>query len=129
MAYDLHLADRIRHLIGPLDGVDERKMFGGVAFLQHGKMFCGIVGDQLIARVGADDYERALALPHVKPMDFSGRPMIGYVFVGPSATRTKRELSRWIEWTSRFVATLPAKKPKQAKPMRLVKKPAAKRTR
>ena len=129
MAYDLHLADRIRHLIGPLDGVSERKMFGGIAFMQYGRMFCGIVDDQLMARVGADRYEQALALPHVRPMDFTGRPMIGYVFVGPHAIRTQPELSRWIEWTRQFVATLPAKKPKKAKPMRLMKKPVTKRAR
>jgi TfoX/Sxy family transcriptional regulator of competence genes len=62
--------------------VTEKKMFGGIAFLLDGAMFCGVSGGDLMVRVGAEAHEAALARPHARPMDFTGRPMKGYVFVG-----------------------------------------------
>ena len=95
MAYDEKLADRIRQAVGPRGDVTEKKMFGGLAFLLDGKMFCGIVKDDLMVRVGPERYEAALAEAHVRPMDFTGRPMNGYVYVGrggstPARFTTKR---------------------------------------
>jgi len=58
-------------------------MFGGLAFLLDGKMFCGVIKDNLMARVGPDDYEQAIREPHARPMDFTGRPLTGFVYVGP----------------------------------------------
>ena len=75
MAYDEKLADRIRRALGPQDDIEERKMFGGVAFLRAGRMFVGIAGDDLMVRVGPERYEESLGKPHVRPMDFTGRPM------------------------------------------------------
>src|SRR5258707_938670 len=106
MAYDEALADRIRRAIGPRPGVTEKKMFGGLAFLLEGKMFCGIVKDDLMVRVGPDRYEAALAKAHVRPMDFTGRPMSGYVYVGPRGSRTVTALKRWVDQGAAFVATL-----------------------
>jgi len=106
MAYDEKLADRIRQAVGPRPDVTEKKMFGGIAFLQDGKMFVGIVKDDLMVRVGPERYEAALAEAHVRPMDFTGRPMLGYVFVGPSGSRTVKAVERWVERATAFVATL-----------------------
>lgn len=106
MVYDKRLAERMRGILAGAPGVDEKKMFGGVAFLKDGKMFCGIVWDDLMVRVGPKRYEAALAEAHVRPMDFTGRPMKGYVFVGPGGTRTEKAIKRWVDLGAAFVATL-----------------------
>src|SRR5262249_52981201 len=97
MAYDEKLADRIRQAVGPRPDVTEKKMFGGLAFLRAGKMFVGIVKDNLMVRVGPERYDAALAEAHVRPMDFTGRPMVGYVFVGPGGSRTQKAVKNWVE--------------------------------
>ena len=119
MAYDEKLADRIRRAIGPRGDVIEKKMFGGVAFLLGGKMFCGIVKDDLMVRVGPERYEAALAEPHVRPMDFTGRPMNGYVFVGPAGSRTEKAIKKWVVEGAAFVGTLDgdAAKKRKAAPL------------
>jgi TfoX/Sxy family transcriptional regulator of competence genes len=106
MAYDEALADRIRRALGPRPGVDEKKMFGGLAFLLEGKMFCGIVGDDLMVRVGPEGHDDALRRPHVRPMDFTGRPMKGYVYVAPAGCKSDRALADWVDRGARFAATL-----------------------
>ena len=109
MAYDEKLATRIRaHLDGRPD-IEERKMFGGLAFLAGGHMCCGIIGSELMVRVGPDGWEQAAARPHARPMDFTGRPMPGMVSVAPAGLRTARALGAWIERGLRFTATLPPK--------------------
>ena len=115
MAYDEKLADRIRRTIRPRDGVTEKKMFGGLAFLLEGKMFCGIVKDELMVRVGPEGYEAALAKAHVRPMDFTGRPMNGYVFVGPGGSRTESAVKKWVDRGAACVATLDGGAPKKPK--------------
>lgn len=112
MAYDEALADRIRRTVGPRPGVTERRMFGGLAFLLNGKMFCGIVRDELMVRVGPGRYPAALAKSHVRPMDFTGRPMAGYVYVAPAGARTERAVRTWVEQAAAFVATLAGGDPK-----------------
>lgn len=106
MAYDEKLAERIRRTLEPLQGVTEKRMFGGLAFLLHGKMFCGIVNGDLMVRVGPTRYEHALEQPHVRPMDFTGRPMRGYVFVGPAGTRTGAATKKWVQAGADFAGTL-----------------------
>ena len=108
MAYDEKLADRVRDVFETEDGVTERKMFGGLAFMVNGHMACGIVGDELMLRLGADGAERALERPHVRPMDFTGKPMTGMVFVGAEGLRGAA-LQRWIGKAVGFVGTLPPK--------------------
>lgn len=85
-------------------------MFGGVAFLLDGKMFCGIVKSELMVRVGPDRHNEALLNPGARTMDFTGRPMRGYVFVAPEGCRTAASLAGWVKWGADFAATLPAKK-------------------
>ena len=109
MAYDEELAERIRRALAGRQGVSEKKMFGGIAFMLRGNMCCGIVRDDLMVRVGPERYEEALARPHARPMDFTGRPMRGMVYVTPEGCRTDEALKRWVEQGLNFAATLPAK--------------------
>jgi hypothetical protein len=104
--YDRALADRVRKTLTRRRGVTEKEMFGGLAFLLREKMFCGITGDALMARIGPDRYEEALAKPHVRPMDFTGRPMKGYVFIDAPGVRTEKSLASWVAKCVDFVSTL-----------------------
>lgn len=108
MAYDETLAHRIRESTAPLDGVVEKRMFGGLAFMRRGHMVAVVMGASLLARVGKDDVDEALALPHVGPMDMGGRTMGGFVVVAPEGLRG-RALPAWIERCRRFVDALPPK--------------------
>lgn len=112
MAFDPGLAQRVREVLGERPGLTERKMFGGLAFLLHGKMFVGINASTLMARVGAERHQDALAQPHVREMDFTGRPMKGYVYVEPSGLEKDRALADWVLWCASYVTTLPEKRPK-----------------
>lgn len=123
MAYDEALADRIRRALGPRPDVTERKMFGGIAFLLDGKMFVGIAKDELMVRVGPDGHEAALAEAHVRPMDFTGRPMNGYVFVTAPGCRTAKAVARWVGRAAAFVATLPRTSRRSAAPGRRRRSP------
>jgi TfoX/Sxy family transcriptional regulator of competence genes len=86
--------------------VTEQRMFGGLAFMLGGHMFCGIVKDALMVRLGADAADRALDRPHVRPMDFTGRPMKGMVFVDPAGLRGP-ELRRWVNAAAEYARGLP----------------------
>lgn len=109
MAYDEALADRIRQALGREGLVDEIKMMGGLCFMIGGHMALGIVGDELMARVGPDGYESALARAHAREMDFTGRSMKGFVFVKPEGISTKRSLASWIAPAVAFTKSLPPK--------------------
>jgi hypothetical protein len=109
MAYDERLAQRIRTALQGNAHVTEKKMFGGIAFLREGHMFAGVSDAALMARVGKDRYAELLSREHVRPMDFTGRPMQGYVFVDPDGTKTDAQLRFWLERCEQFVATLPPK--------------------
>lgn len=110
MAYDEKLAQRVRSLIVENKGISEKKMFGGIAFLLSGKMCCGVLKDDLVVRIGLEDYKCALSKPHVRPMDFTGRPMNGYVYVGQEGIRTARSLRAWLDKSIEFVTSLPETK-------------------
>jgi TfoX/Sxy family transcriptional regulator of competence genes len=110
MAFDQGLAQRVREALDGRAGITERQMFGGLAFLVDGKMFIGISGSKLMARVGAERYQDALALPHVRKMDFTGRPMNGYVYVEPAGLAQDEDLAAWVSWCVSYVASLPAKR-------------------
>jgi len=110
MAYDEALAARIRDVLPQTDRIAERHMFGGVVYLLDGKMLCGVVKRDLMVRVGADAYPAALRRPHARPMDFTGRPLTGFVFVAPSGLRRRAALSAWVRQAHDFVAALPPPK-------------------
>lgn len=113
MPYDEGLGERIREILrdrAESAGIVEKRMFGGVAFLSRGHMVVGIVSDNLMARVGPAGYAAALARPEVRPMDFTGKPLTGFVFVGPRGLEEDEDLARWIDESLQFAATLPPKK-------------------
>jgi len=119
MAFDEALAARIRRALAGDPDVTEKKMFGGIAFLRRGHMFAGVAGTSLMARVGRELHADSLARPHARPMDFTGKPMRGYVFVDAPGLATDEALRFWLSRAGEFVATLPAKPPapaKQSKP-------------
>jgi TfoX/Sxy family transcriptional regulator of competence genes len=109
MSFDEGLAQRVREALGSRPRVTERRMFGGIAFLLDGKMFVGISGSKLMARVGAERYQDALALPHVREMTFTGKPMKGYVYVDPPGLAEDGDLAAWLSWCASHVAVLSAK--------------------
>ena len=113
MAFDEGLAERIRDTLVDVRGVSERKMFGGLAFMLHGNMFIGVVGGTLMARVGPAQHAEALRRPHVREMDFTGRPMKGYVYVDEAGTAEDADLVAWVGACRGHVATLPAKPTKK----------------
>jgi TfoX/Sxy family transcriptional regulator of competence genes len=122
MAYDEGLAERIRGLLEDRAPGAEKRMFGGLAFLVRGHMAVGLSGDDLMVRVGPDAHDDALRRPGARPMDFTGRPMRGYVFVTADALESDRDLGGWIDRAVAFVSSLP---PKQRRPT----PPAARRPR
>ncbi len=113
MAYNEQLAERIRKIVGERAELSERKMFGGIAFMLNGNMFCGITRDDLMARVSPEHFEEALASPGARPMDFTGRPMKGMVYVGPEGYETDEQLRGWVEQTLVYAGSMPAKKAKR----------------
>ncbi len=124
MSFDEALAERIRRTLAGRKGVTEKKMFGGIAFMIDGKMFLGVIKSDLMARVGPDQHAAALAEPAARPMDFSGRPMEGYVYVAPPGTKTDAALKKWSERCLAFASALPAKKIKPKPAPGAAKKPA-----
>lgn len=112
MAYDEALAEKIRTALGRRPGLTEKAMFGGLAFLHQGKMLVGIVKDELMVRVGKERHEEALARPHARTMDFTGRPMIGYVFVAPPGVADIKNVAFWAEWGLKTVQNLGAEERK-----------------
>lgn len=109
MACDERLAQRIRAALADDAEVTEKRMFGGIAFLHRGHMFVGVTGSSLMVRVGKDHHADALSRPHVREMDFTGRPMQGYVFVDSPGHAAEEQLRFWIHRGKAFVAALPAK--------------------
>lgn len=111
MPYDEEAAERVRAALSS-KRPGEIKMFGGLCFTVNGNMCVGVLRDDLVVRVAPDQHEQALARPGSRPMDFTGRPMKGFLFVAPEGYRTARALKWWVDTSLRYVASLPPKKPK-----------------
>jgi len=109
LAFNEELALRIRQSIGMQTGVTERKMFGGLCFMVHGNMLGGVMGDEIIVRVGAERYEDALKQPHAREMDFTGRPMRGFVVVASEGIASDERLNEWVQRGAQFATSLPPK--------------------
>ncbi|MCZ7645837.1 MAG: TfoX/Sxy family protein [Planctomycetota bacterium] len=105
MAFDEKLAERIRRALKRRHGIREKKMFGGLAFLLHGHMTVGVVGEMLMVRVGPAAYAGALKLPHARAMDFTGKPLTGFVYVESPGSGTQRG------WRLGSSAGLPSPRP------------------
>ena len=115
MAYDDKLVERIREVVFGMPGLSERKMFGGLCFSVNGYMACGVQKKDLVIRVGPQHHDRALSRKHTRPMDFTGKPMTGYIYVSEAGYKRKADLERWVSQGIEFVQTLPPKKPKTKK--------------
>jgi hypothetical protein len=108
MAYHEPTAERIREALRRRQGFVEKKMFGGVGFLLHGNMCCGVWKASLIARIGADAYADALGEDYVREFDITGRAMTGWVMVEPDGIRDDAAMRMWLDRASSFVRALPA---------------------
>ena len=111
MAYDEKLAGRIRKLLAKRKAIAEKKMFGGLAFLLNGNMCCGIHGGEMIVRLNPEETDAALAEPHTRIFDLSGRPMKGWLLVEPAGVASESTLAKWVGMGVNYAASLPAKKP------------------
>jgi TfoX/Sxy family transcriptional regulator of competence genes len=97
------LAARVRDSLSGAAGLTERKMFGGAAFMLHGHMCCGVIKDDLVLRLGIAGADKALGLPFTRPMNFTGRPMKGFVYVASGGTSTAAALNAWVSRAVAFV--------------------------
>ena len=109
MAYDEGLAELLRDSLGDLPGLTEKKMFGGLGFMQHGNMICGVHSGGAMFRVGKDAEARALAIDGASPMAFTGRKMGGMIEVTDDALADDEKRAQWVRLALDFVATLPPK--------------------
>jgi TfoX/Sxy family transcriptional regulator of competence genes len=109
MAFDETLADRVGDALSPRADLSERKMFGGIVFMVGGNMAVGVINDDLMVRLDPTDAKKALTEPHVRPMDFTGRPMKGMIYVDSSGTATDEDLAAWVDAGADFAASLPSK--------------------
>ena len=109
MAYNEMLAARVRKALARHKAVAEIKMFGGLCFTLRGNMCCGVERDKLVVRVGAEPYEQLLRKRHVRPMDFTGKPLRGFLYVMPAGLKSRNALALWLERGLRYADSLPAK--------------------
>ena len=109
MPYDEELADRVRALLADRPGVREQKMFGGLAFMLNGNMCCCVDKENLVVRTGPEGYEDALAKPHARIFDFTGRPMRGFVYVEGKGLTEEKALRDWVGSAVAFAGSLPPK--------------------
>ena len=115
MAYDEGLAERVRGVLADARvSFSEIRMFGGLAFMVRGHMTIGIMKDDLMVRIGPETFPEVLKLPHVRRMEFTGRPMKGIVLVSAEGTDREEDLERWVERALTFTRSLPAKEPAPA---------------
>jgi len=108
MAYDEKLAARVRGLLRRRRDVRERPMFGGLAFLVRGHMACGVLGDNLVLKLGNRDAALALRRKHTRPMDFTGTPLRSMIYVRPLGYRRLADLRAWVERAVRHARALPS---------------------
>ncbi|MEO8105797.1 MAG: TfoX/Sxy family protein [Actinomycetes bacterium] len=111
MAYNEDLAERVREQLAPMAEPTEIKMFGGLAFMVNSHMACGVMGDELMVRVGADGQEAALA-KGAREMDFTGKAMRGFVIAGRGLVADDSHLQEWVMSGVDYARSLPPKKPK-----------------
>ncbi len=112
MPYNQALAQRIRTLLSGRAGLVEKKMFGGVGFMLNGNLACGVQGEDLIVRVGAEENDVALAQPYTRPFPApqGGKPMAGWILVSPQGWEKDKDLRMWVEQGYDYAQTLPEKK-------------------
>ena len=106
MPFDENLANRMRVLLDQKVKLSEKRMFGGIGFLLNGNLVCGVQNQNVIARIGPDNYASALEKPFTKPFDMTGRPMAGWVEVLPEGAVSDTDLMVWLQMSLDFAATL-----------------------
>jgi len=109
MAYDEGLATRVRELLGDTSGLVEKRMFGGLAFLLHGNMACGVSGDDLMVRMAPEGAAAALEEPDTRPFTMGGRTSKGWVLVSPAGHADDDALRRWVTRGLDYAGSLPPK--------------------
>ena len=109
MVYNKDLAQKIRDVLREEPGFIEKHMFGGIGFMIHGNMACGVNKDDLIVRVGPDQYEDALAEAHTRVFDMTGRPMRGWIVVTSKGYEASSDLKDWVDRGITFAKSLPPK--------------------
>ena len=97
MVYNEVLAGRVRSILAGRADVEEKKMFGGLTFMVAGQMCCGVLMDDLVLRVGEEQFDAALAEPYVRPFDFTGRPSSAMVYVASDGLSDDQVLSGWVQ--------------------------------
>lgn len=112
MVYHERLAERIRGYFKRRKGVEEKRMFGGLCFMLNGHMCCGIEKDRLMVRVMPDRYETLLSKPHAHEMDFTGKPLKGFLFISEAGYRTVSGLASWLDEAVECAKSKPPKKKK-----------------
>lgn len=109
MPFDDDLAHRVRRQLAGRSGVTERPMFGGLSFLVSGNLCVGVIRDELVARVGPERFAEAVGRAGARPFDMTGRPMSGWVMVGPAGYPDDRALAGWVAEALEYVTSLPEK--------------------
>ena len=117
MVYDEELASRVRAVLAARPGVAEKKMFGGLSFMVAGQMCCGVLKDDLVVRIGPDQFDEAVSQPYVRPFDFTGRPSTGMVYVAREGLSSDRALGGWVQRAVDFTVAHPraGKRPASAR--------------
>lgn len=96
MAYSEKLADRIREKLADLHNIEEKKMMGGLTFMYNGKMCIGVIKDDMMCRIDPDFHDKAVEMNGCRTMDFTGKPMTGYVLIDDSGMKTQKEFNYWV---------------------------------
>jgi hypothetical protein len=109
MPFDEGLAERLRDVFRDQPPVEEKKMFGGLAFMLNGNMCCGIIGETLMARVGPEQYETLLTEKYAREMDFTGRSMKGFLYIDPEGIESDEDLKAWVSACLVYITSLPHK--------------------
>ncbi len=116
MPFDAHTADQTRATLAAILAddprpVEEKRMFGGLALMVGGHMCVGVIENKVVARIGPDAFLEAMTVPGIAPMDFTGRPMLGWVYLTSPIVEDPPQFAHWVSQATQFVATLGDKKP------------------
>jgi len=114
MAYSEKLADKVRERLAGLPNIEEKQMMGGLTFMLNGKMCVGIIKDELMCRIDPAIHETAIAKTGCRTMDFTNRPMSGFIMVDERGMKNKKDFDYWIDLALEFN--------KKAKPSKKKKK-------
>lgn len=109
MAFDTALVNRLRSHFNGRQDIEEKRMFGGMAFMIGGHMCVGVLNDSLVARIGPDQHKDSLSSMYASPFDYTGKPLNGFVYVAPEGIRSDTELADWVTKCEGFVFSLPPK--------------------